>query len=136
MRFLDTNIFIRYFAGNDDAKTGACFALFQRVKEGKEPVTTSEAVIAEVTYVLSSPRLYNLSHEDITARLGPLLTLRGVHFPHKRRYARALDLYATYPFLDFEDALTVAHMESEGIREVLSYEADFDRIPGVQRVEP
>lgn len=39
-------------------------------------------------------------------------------------------------FLDFGDALAVAHMENRGIREILSYDTDFDRIKSVQRTEP
>lgn len=49
---------------------------------------------------------------------------------------RALDLWEGYPALDFEDVVTVAHMERLGLTEVLSYDTDFDRIPMVQRVEP
>ena len=54
----------------------------------------------------------------------------------KRVCIRALDLYAQHPFLDFADALGVAHMEARGISEILSYDRDFDRLPGVARVEP
>ena len=36
----------------------------------------------------------------------------------------------------FKDALGVAYMERYGITEILSYDADFDRVPGVRRVAP
>lgn len=49
---------------------------------------------------------------------------------------RFLDIYSSYPFLDFEDALAIAHMERQGIKELWSYDRDFDRIPEVKRVEP
>ena len=55
------------------------------------------------------------------------------HF--RRLYHRALDLYATSR-IDFEDALAVAHMERLGITEILSYDAHFDRIEGIERREP
>lgn len=100
---------------------------------------TTEAVIAEVVYVLSSPRLpYQLAHAAIRVRLIPLLTLRGVRLRGKRTLLRALDIYASYPHLDFEDAdaLSIAYMERHGIAELISYDQDFDRIPGVRRVEP
>ncbi len=136
MKFLDTNIFIRFLAADDEKKSEACFRLFQKVRSGEESVTTTEAIIAEVVYVLSSPSLYALGHDEIAARLAPLLSLRGLRLPHKRTYLRALDLYAAHRFLDFEDALTVAHMEREGISEVVTYDRDFERVPGVRRVEP
>ena len=137
MRFLDTNIIVRYLTRDDEAKAEACYELFQRVQRGEEELFTSEAIVTEVAYVLSSPRApYRLSHEEIRARLLPILTLRGVRLPQKQVYLRALDLYALYPVLDFEDALAVAHMEHRGLTEIVSYDRDFDRITGLQRVEP
>ena len=87
--------------------------------------------------MLSSPRApYRLSHEDVRARLLPILTLRGVRLPQKRVYLRALDLYASSPFLDFEDALAMAHVEHRRLTEIVSYDKNFDRVTGLQRVEP
>ena len=137
MRFLDTNVILRYLTRDDEAKAEACYQLFQRVKLGEEELFTCEAIIAEVAYVLSSHRApYRLSHEDVRARLLPILSLRGVRLPQKRVYLRALDLYASSSFLDFEDALAVAHMEQRGVREIVSYDKDFDRVTGLHRVEP
>jgi predicted nucleic acid-binding protein len=93
-------------------------------------------VIGEVLYVLYSPRLYKLSHPDAVARLRPLVILRELHLPRKQVYLRALDLFASHDFLDIEDALIVAHMENRGLQELLSYDADFDRVAGVTRQEP
>ena len=137
MKFLDTNVILRFLTGDDEEKAEACFRLFQRVQRGEEELLTCEAVVIEVVYVLSSPRAgYRLSHEAIRSRLVPILTLRGLRLPQKRVYLRALDIYASCPFLDFEDALAAAHMERLGVSEIVSYDRDFDRVAGLQRVEP
>lgn len=137
MKFLDTNVILRYLTRDDEAKAEACYQLFQRVRLGEEELFTCEAVVTEVAYVLSSPRApYRLSHHEVRARLLPILTLRGLRLPQKRVYLRALDLYASAPFLDFEDALAVAHMEHRGLTEIVSYDRDFDRVTGLQRIEP
>lgn len=137
MRFLDANVILRYLTRDDEAKAHACYELFQRVKQGVEELLTCEAIVTEVVYVLSSPRApYRLGHEEIRARLLPILTLRGLRLPQKRAYLRALDLYAASSFLDFEDALAVAHMERRGMNELLSYDMDFDRVPAIKRMEP
>ena len=136
MRFLDTNVFLRYLTRDDDIKAQACLDLLRRVANGTEEVTTCEAVICEIVYMLSSRGVYKLRHDEVSALLRPLLSLRSLRLPRKRVYARALDLYAVSPFLDFEDALSVAHMERQGIEEIVSYDADFDRIPSVRRIEP
>ncbi len=137
MRFLDSNIILRYLTRDNEAKAQACYELLQDVKQGREEVFTCEATVTEVVYVLSSPKApYRLSHEEIRARLLPILTLRGLRLPQKGVYLRALDIYASSPFLDFEDALAVAHMERRGIVEILSYDRDFDRVGGISRLEP
>ena len=140
MRSLDTNIFLRALVQpttpQGQARHEACTGLFRRLAAGTEQVTSCEAVIAEVLYVLTSPRQYNLSHQDASARLRPLLGFRGLYLPHKRSYSRALDLFASHAMLDFEDALQVAYLERAGERELYSYDTDFDRVPTVTRVEP
>jgi len=113
MIFLDTNIFLRYLTRDDAEKSAVCLALLQRGQAGEE-ATTSEVVLAEVAYVLSSPRQYKLSHADVSA----------------------LDRYSTYPHLDFEDCLTVAQIEQQGIGTLASYDRGFDRVPGITRREP
>ena len=138
MKYLDTNIFLRYLTKTrgEEAKTQACFALFQQVKKGEIVVTTCEAVICEIFFVLCSPRQYNLSHEDAVARVRPLLTLGNLKLTNKRVYLRAMDVFANVSFLDFEDAVIVVQMERQGIKELVSYDTDFDHIRSIQRKEP
>ncbi|MYB84164.1 MAG: type II toxin-antitoxin system VapC family toxin [Chloroflexi bacterium] len=137
MRFLDTNVILRYLTGDDEAKAADCYRLFQRVQQGEEELFTSETVVSETAYVLSSSRLpYQLTHEEIRERFLPILTLRGIRLPQKQVCLNALDIYAASPFFDFEDALAVAHMEHAGVTEIISYDRDFDRVPGIERVEP
>lgn len=47
----------------DPDKAAACLALFQKARRREVLLTTSEAVIAEVVYVLSSKAVYNLPHQ-------------------------------------------------------------------------
>ena len=132
MRFLDTNIILRYITKDDETKAEACYQFFQCVKQGKEDVFTCETVIAEVAYVLTSPRLpYQLSHSEVRDRLVPILTLRSLKLAQKRTSLQALDIYADSPFLNFEDALAVAHMKQRGVTNIVSYDKDFDRVPGI-----
>lgn len=138
MTFLDTNIFLRFLTRDEPHKAEACRALFQRLDRRAEQATTSEAVLAEVVYVLSarSGVGYGLAPAEVAGRLKPLLSVAGLRLAHKRWLNRALDLYAAQPFLDFEDALSLAHMERQGLTVATSYDRDFDKIPGVTRQEP
>lgn len=136
MRFVDANIFIRYLTQDDRAKAAASYALFQQVRDRQEELFTSEAIVAEVTYVLSSVKHYALPHADIAARLRPVLRLRGLKLPNKRTVMHALALYEAHQNLDFEDALAVAHMHRAGLGVIVSYDRDFDGMPGIRRDEP
>jgi predicted nucleic acid-binding protein len=140
MRFIDTNIILPHLGKPitpiDQARQQASTQLFQRVRSGQEQVGTCEAVISEVLYVLCSPRQYGLTHQDAATALGPVLRLRGLRLPQKRALLRALELFATYDDLDYEDALIVAHMERRGEREFYSYDGDFDQVPTVTRLQP
>lgn len=88
--------------------------------------------------MLSSPKAYCLPRERIRALLYPLLSLKGLKLPYgRRRYLTALDLYVTFPQLDFVDAFTVAHMRQKKKKiQVVSYNRAFNGIPGVKRVSP
>ncbi len=136
MTYIDANIILRYLTRDAPTKADACYALFQQVKRGTARVTTCEAIITEVVYVLSSKKHYNLSAHEIADRLRPILELKGFSLTHKRTYLRALEVYASYPKLDFEDALLAAFMERDNTSELLSYDTDFDEINSFQRREP
>src|SRR5581483_2605741 len=140
MKLLDANIFLRAIVAPQTAadrdRAQAAIALFERLAKGEEGATTIEAIIAEVCYVLRSRAHYALTPSEIAARLRPMLLLRGLKLPHKRTYLQALDLWAAFPALDFEDALLLAHAERLGIDTVTSYDTDFDRLPGIAREQP
>jgi uncharacterized protein len=135
MHFLDTNIFIRYLTRDNPDKAKACFELFKRANADEITLTTTETVISEVVYVLSSKKTYNLTRSDIRVRLYPLLSVNGLQLSERQTMLRALDLYAAYN-IDFEDALIVAQMERQGISELYSYDRGFDKVTGITRHEP
>ena len=135
MEYLDTNVILRYLTQDDPLQADRARLFLEQVQAGTTTVMTSEAVIAEVVYVLSSRALYNLPRPDIKTHLANIISLRGLKLPNKRTYLRALDLYEAAN-LDFVDALNVAHMERSGIQTIVSFDRDFDTIAGITRREP
>ena len=133
--FIDTNIIIRYLTKENADKVKACYALFKKAEENRITITTSESVIAEAVFVLASKKHYNLSPLEIKKRLTPILLLRGLKLDHRQTYLRALELYAVYG-LDFEDCLSIAHMERRQLTNIYSYDQDFDRVAEINRIEP
>lgn len=136
MRFLDSNVFLRYITRDDDVAQQACADLFARIQNGLEDAFTTDVHIHETCYVLASKALYGLSHGDIRDRLRPLLLLNGLKMGDKKVCLDALDIFATHPFLDFADALAVASMKRQGIQEIYSFDRDFRRVPDITRIDP
>lgn len=133
--FLDANIFLRYLTQDNPDQGQRAYAILQQVENGTLQVMTSEAVITEVVHVLSSKALYNVPRPVIRTRLAAVITLKGLRLRHKRMYLRALDIYEGTT-IDFVDALSVALMERAKITTILSFDRDFDKIPGITRQEP
>ncbi len=133
--FVDANIFLRFLTKDDVKKAEKCFQLFQKAERKEISLTTSEAVLSEVVYILSSKRLYQLKTSEIKERLWPLISISGLKLPSKKRFLLALDIYAKNN-IDFADALTVAHLYQSKTKKVYSYDRDFDRFPKIQRLEP
>ena len=135
MRFVDANVFLRYLTRDDVAKAARVKDLLERAERGEVELLTSESVISELVFVLSSPRLYNLTRERIRTLLIPLVSLKGLKLPNRTLFLRALDLYAATP-MDFVDALAIAHMEARKMTEIYSYDGHFNGVSGVKRLEP
>lgn len=135
LRFLDANIFIRHLTNDHPVQSPACYALIQAIEQGRVQAWTSDLVISEVVYVLTSKALYNVSRDVLRNLLLPLIELAGIMLPNKRLYRRVFDLYITLP-IDYVDAYNAALIESRKQFEVYSYDADFDRILGIKRLEP
>jgi uncharacterized protein len=135
VQFLDTNLIIRYLTKDNPNQAQRAKKLIQQIQAGLLTVITSEAVICEVVWVLSSRVLYHLPRQDVRTHLTNLLSLKGIRLPYKRTYLRALELYASTN-LDFVDVLSVAHMERAKIQTIWSFDQGFDRLQGITRQEP
>jgi predicted nucleic-acid-binding protein len=135
LEFLDTNVILRLMTRDNQEQGERSYHLFQEVAAGKPSLVTSESVIVEAVYVLSSAVLYNLPRQKIKDDLSTVVSLPGLQVPRKRAILRALDLYASTT-LDFVDALNVEYVRDMGLTTIVSFDRDFDRIPGIQRREP
>jgi len=133
--FLDTNVVLRHLLNDDPAQSQAARHLFERIETGDIVVWTSELVIAEVVFVLSNKRTYNLPPGRISELLLPLIDLPNLKLAGKRLHARAFSLYISLN-VDYIDAYHIALMESRGSRDMFSFDHDFDMVPGLNRHEP
>jgi uncharacterized protein len=61
--------------------------------------------------------------------------MRGLRLPAKNLCIAALDLFIERN-ISYVDAFNALYMQSRHIREVYSWDTDFDRIEGITRIEP
>ncbi len=133
---LDANVFLRALTGSVDVGVQSmneqAAALFRNVERGDVEVTASDAVIAEVAFILTSKAHYRLTVDDAAGRLTALVQIRGVKLRQKRVILHALELWAAYPRLGFVDALTAAQAQQPGF-DLATFDSDFDELSGITR---
>jgi predicted nucleic acid-binding protein len=130
--FIDSNIFIRHIAADDPVQSPACLEFFRAVERGELVGWTSPLVVAEIVFVLS--RVYNVGREGIRDAILPLLLLPGIRLDQKPLMKRVFELFVASS-IDYVDAYHAALLEHQG-GQLYSYDRHFDRVPGLQRMEP
>ena len=107
MIFLDANIILRLLTTATSPKTrrmkAQARALFHQIERGEIPATTSEVVLHEVAYVLTSSRQYALRPEEAVPLLESILRKRGMRFPgdDSTIYLRAVEIWSSIPGSSF-----------------------------------
>lgn len=133
MRFIDTNLFIRYFTRDDKEKAQRVFTLLKRVEKSQEIITTSPLVIFETIFILENS--YKVPKKEIKDLMLSILSLAGFRLPNKEMYESALDIYIAQN-ISFADAFNAVFILRNEIKEIYSYDEDFDRVEGIKRVIP
>lgn len=133
MRFIDTNLFIRYFSRDDEEKAQKVLALLKRVEKNEEKITTTPLVIFETIFTLES--FYKVPKEEIKELMLPILNLKGLKLQDKGIFLEALDTYMKED-ISFPDAFNAVFCLKKGIKGIYSYDEDFDKIKGLKRIIP
>jgi predicted nucleic acid-binding protein len=131
--FLETNIFLRHLREDHADFSPRATALLRRIEEGSVKVRTADTVIFETVFTLE--RVYKQSKAAIRDAFLPLIELPGIVLPGKRRFRKVFTYYIDKN-ISFADAYHAVLMESLRLREIVSFDRDFNRIPTLIRVEP
>ncbi len=133
MRFIDTNVFIRHLTQDHPVYSPQATSFLARIERGELRGRIADTVVFEAVFTLQ--KSYRATKTAIRDQLLPLIELPGIVLPGKNRLRRAFQLYVEQG-LSFGDAFHVAVMEQLGLEEVVTFDRDFDRVPGITRVEP
>ena len=132
-KFVDTNVFLRYLTKDDLSKYEKCREMFRRSLEGEIAISTSGMVIAELIWTLLS--YYKVTKAEVVKKISVILGTESLFIPDKDLLADALVLYARKN-IDFIDAYNAIFMKYQGLREIYSYDEDFEAIEDIERKEP
>ncbi|MGH9368158.1 MAG: type II toxin-antitoxin system VapC family toxin, partial [Thermoanaerobaculia bacterium] len=129
---LDTHVFLSAAGASHPAKE-PCARVLRRVAEGSLEATINSEVVQEILYLLAG-----------RGRRGDGVVLArhvAALFPDLLPVTRedvlgACDLVQRYPKLSVRDAIHAASMLRNGLKRVISVDADFDQIRGIRRIEP
>jgi hypothetical protein len=128
--FIDSNVPMYLVGAAHPSKTAAQRQLERVIADGERLVTDAE-VLQEILH-----RYVAIARRDA---IQPAFdALRGVVdevFPIELAdVERAKDLLAGNASLSARDALHVAVMHRQGVSQIMSFDADFDLIPGLSRI--
>ncbi|MDO8691061.1 MAG: PIN domain-containing protein [Dehalococcoidia bacterium] len=133
LAFLDTNVILRHLLGDHPDHSPRATAFLHRIEHGETQVRTADTVVFEVVFTLE--RRYRLPKAVIRDALLPLIDLPGIVLPGKRRLHQAFDTYVDLN-ISFADAYHAALMQQLKLDRIVTFDKEFDRVAGVQRVEP
>lgn len=130
---LDTNVLLRHLLQDSAGQAARATGLLERIEAGEFTAKMTAIAIAEMVWVFSGVH-YGFSRDEIRQAIGELLSIPGLQVADAEAIRVALDTYAAHS-VDFIDAYQAALAGSLGMT-IVSFDQDFDRIPGAARIEP
>lgn len=120
-----------YLVGGPHPRKSEAQILLERIVASRERLVTDVEVLQEILHRYAAIN----RREAITPAVQSMLGIVDEVYPiEKADVLRASEIVQNPAGLSARDAVHVAIMERYGIRSILSFDSDFDRWPGVERV--
>lgn len=132
-QFIDTNILLRHILQDDAEQSPRASAYLAAVERGEMEVQTLETVIFETVFTLE--RRYKRKKAEIRDAVLALMSIPGLALPDKALVSEVLHLFVTAR-VSVVDAYHAVMMRRLGLTEIVTFDRDFERFPGIRRVEP
>jgi len=129
--FIDSNIF--FYAKILDREYGeSCAKILGRIDRGELKAATSTLVIIELANALRKYGLGKEAKNVVDAIFSLDLQVYEIEQLDVRNALRLFDEFGISPY----DCVHVAVMKRAGITQIISADKDFDKIAGIQRLDP
>jgi predicted nucleic acid-binding protein len=128
--FVDSNIPMYLIGAYHPLKTEAQI-LLERLTSAGERLATDAEVLQEILHRYTAIN----RRKAIDPAMKLTLDLVDEIFPiEKADVLRASEITRSHSSLSARDAIHIAVMQRHGVRSILSFDADFDRWPGLHRI--
>jgi predicted nucleic acid-binding protein len=129
---VDTNVLVRFLTGEPAEMAAKARRLVEQADNGEIILVVLPVIVAETFYTLES--YYEMARKEVAAKLIEFLQSRGMECIELPRVLNALALCRDDQ-AHFSDAyLAASALELNS--PVASFDRDFDKFKGVQRLEP
>jgi uncharacterized protein len=130
--FLDTNI-IMYSVGGSHPLRKPCRTCLEKIYEGKLSVITNAEVLQEILY-----RYISLNEKEKALQLTNsfIEICESVYPVTVDDVTLAMELIKKKKLPHIRDAIHAATMMQHDIKEILSTDKHFDKLPGIKRIDP
>ena len=132
--FLDTNIILRYYLGDNLVHSPRSRTLINAIRDGERTVQISDTVVFEVVFTLE--KVYHTPRADIREGVLPVIMLPGIFFTGKHLMLEVFDRWIREPSLSFADSYHLSLAKSLGLTEIISFDRKIEKDPAVRRIEP
>jgi len=130
---IDANVILRYLTKDPPAMAKAALRTLDDAQNGRISLVLTLLTVAEVVWVLES--FYGYTKVKISEIISQFLFCDGLEVEDLDLIIEALTLYQAKN-LDFADAFLTATALRKGPQAIYSFDRDFDRVPGITRIEP
>jgi predicted nucleic acid-binding protein len=136
MKLLDANVFLRLAVEPKTEQDMVFNRLARRLLDAaqreEDEFTTSEAVIAEVLFVLTSKSVYGFSRNNAYSSMIGILQMPACHLENRSAVLAALEVWVITPKLSFVDALCMTKAKQHG-HQLVTFDTDLAKAAGTQR---
>ena len=131
--FIDANVPI-YAAGGDHPYKEPCARILRMAAEQPQPFVTDSEVLQELMHRYLASGRWALGQEVLRAFAE---AMKGRVEPvHAEDVLSASELAGRYPGVSARDLVHTAVMQRLGAGRIISADTDFDRLEGVERLDP
>lgn len=132
MIFLDTNIILRFILKDHPIYSPKAQEIIRKIDKGSVKVYISWPTILEIVFVLQNS--IKLPKKEISEKLLPIFHLENVCIEHGKLLDSIFEYYVDKN-ISLTDAYNAALIQKKKVKQIYSFDSDFDKFPQIKRLE-